>query len=238
MRSVVVVTSDKCYENREWPYGPIRGNRSDGWPSTSYSSSKSVAAELVTAAYRRSFFSAQNGRMVGIATARAGNVIGGGDWAEDRLLPDCIKALSAGRDIEIRNPHAVRPWQHVLEPLSGYLLLAERLNADAGGFGDAWNLGPVDEDARPVAWIASRIVERWGKGAGWASASGDAPHETTWLKVDASRARMKLGWAPRLRLAEGLDWTIEWHQRLNAGESARAVTDAQLSRYCEMDLAE
>jgi CDP-glucose 4,6-dehydratase len=233
VRSVVVVTSDKCYENREWPWAYRETDAMGGHDP--YSSSKGCA-ELVTSAYRRSYFSVRGGRQVGIATARAGNVIGGGDWAEDRLLPDCMKALSTGRDIEIRNPHAIRPWQHVLEPLRGYLLLAERLDADAAGFGDAWNFGPVDEDARPVAWIVSRVVEQWGLGANWASTPGDAPHETTWLKVDSSRARMKLGWAPRLRLADGLAWTVEWHRRLNAGESARALTDAQLSRYCEMDL--
>jgi CDP-glucose 4,6-dehydratase len=231
VRSVVVVTSDKCYENREWPWAYRETEAMGG--QDPYSSSKGCA-ELVTAAYRRSFFAVSGDRAVGVATARAGNVIGGGDWAEDRLLPDCMKALSVGRNIEIRNPHAVRPWQHLLEPLRGYLLLAERLHADADGFGDAWNFGPADEDARPVAWIASRVVEQWGEGATWSLASGDAQHESNWLKVDASRARAKLGWMPRLKLTDGLAWTVEWHRRLNAGAAARAMANEQLARYCEL----
>jgi CDP-glucose 4,6-dehydratase len=169
--------------------------------------------------------------VVGVATARAGNVIGGGDWAEDRLLPDCIKALRANEAIAIRNPHAIRPWQHVLEPLCGYLLLAERLHANAARFGEAWNFGPADEDARPVAWLASRIVQQWANGATWFDASSDAPHESTCLKIDASCARTRLGWAPRLRLANALAWTVDWHQRLATGEPALTLTDQQIARY-------
>jgi CDP-glucose 4,6-dehydratase len=229
VRAAVVVTSDKCYENHEWPWA-YRENEAMGGHDP-YSSSKGCA-ELVTTAYRRSFFSAQDDRAVGVATARAGNVIGGGDWAEDRLLPDCMRALSAGRCIEIRNPNAIRPWQHVLEPLCGYLRLAECLAADAIGFDHAWNFGPADEDARPVAWIVSRVVEQWGNGASWSLTSADAPHEATWLKVDASRARQELGWAPRLKVADGLAWTVEWHRRLDAGEAARALAIEQLARYC------
>ena len=232
VHSVVVVTSDKCYENREWPW-PYRETDAMGGHDP-YSSSKGCA-ELITSAYRRSFFADPRGRAVGIATARAGNVIGGGDWAEDRLLPDCMKALTAGRDIEIRNPRAVRPWQHVLEPLRGYLLLAEQLSADTAGFGDAWNFGPADEDTRPVSWIASRVVEQWGEGATWSPASGDAPHEANALRVDASRARMKLGWAPRLALTDGLAWTVDWHRRLNGGAAARVMASEQIARYCAMD---
>jgi CDP-glucose 4,6-dehydratase len=226
VRSVIVVTSDKCYENREWPWAYRETEAMGGHDP--YSSSKGCA-ELVTAAYRRSFLAT-----VGVATARAGNVIGGGDWAEDRLLPDCMRALGAGEAIAIRNPNAVRPWQHVLEPLCGYLKLAERLAADAVGFGDAWNFGPTDQEAKPAAWIASRIVERWGDGATWFHASGDAPHEAAALKVDASRARMRLGWAPRLRLDDALAWTVEWHRRLAAGEHALALTDQQIARYREL----
>jgi CDP-glucose 4,6-dehydratase len=228
VHSVIVVTSDKCYENREWPWAyretePLGGH-------DPYSGSK-ACAELVTAAYRRSFFSAD--RTVGVATVRAGNVIGGGDWAEDRLLPDCLRALEAGRAMAIRNPHAVRPWQHVLEPLCGYLLLAERLYADAARFGDAWNFGPADE-TRPVSWIAARVVERWGGGAGWFCADDAELHEACLLKVDASRARLLLRWAPRLALDQALAWTVDWHRGVAAGESASALTLAQIARYCEL----
>jgi CDP-glucose 4,6-dehydratase len=229
VRAVVVVTSDKCYENREWLWAYRETEAMGGHDP--YSSSKGCA-ELVISAYRRSFFAQPDGPVVGIASARAGNVIGGGDWAEDRLLPDCMRALCNGRCIEIRNPRAIRPWQHVLEPLCGYLRLAECLDADADGFGDAWNFGPADEDARPVAWIVERVVERWGDGAAWSLASDDTPHEATWLKVDASRARMRLGWAPRLILPDSLDWTVTWHRRLHAGEAAGALAAEQLDRYC------
>jgi CDP-glucose 4,6-dehydratase len=232
VRSVVVVTSDKCYENREWPWAYRETEAMGGHDP--YSSSK-ACAELITAAYRRSFFSAPSGRIVGIATGRAGNVIGGGDWAAERLLPDCMMALPAGRSIAIRSPHAIRPWQHVLEPLCGYLLLAERLFADPAAFGDAWNFGPPDEDARPVGWVVARLVEQWGGVASWHVTSGDVPHEADHLKLDASRARTRLGWRTHLRLEDALAWTVQWHRRLNAGEPARALVDEQLSRFCEMD---
>jgi CDP-glucose 4,6-dehydratase len=226
VRSVVIVTSDKCYEDRQWPWAYRETDAMGGFDP--YSSSK-ACAELVTAAYRRSFLD-----RVGIATARAGNVIGGGDWAPDRLLPDCMRALAAGEPIAIRHPEAIRPWQHVLEPLDGYLLLAEHLALDGADFSDAWNFGPADADARPVGWIADRIVEQWGDGATWCHNPGDAAHETTSLKVDASRARMRLGWAPRLSLQHALCWTIEWHRRLTDGEPALALMDEQLSRYGAM----
>lgn len=226
VRGVVVVTSDKCYENREWPWAYRETEAMGG--DEPYSSSKGCA-ELVAAAYRRSFFPA-------IATARAGNVIGGGDWAEDRLLPDCIRALATDQPIAIRNKSAVRPWQHVLEPLSGYLLLAERLVADTD-FANAWNFGPADEDAKPVGWLASFVVREWGQPASWCEVSGEPMHEAGALKVDASQARAKLGWSPRLRLADALRWTVEWHRRLSAGERALALADEQLTRYSAMGVA-
>ena len=226
VRSVIVVTSDKCYENREWPWAYRETEAMGG--DDPYSSSKGCA-ELVAAAYRRSFFPA-------IATARAGNVIGGGDWAADRLLPDCVRALTTDQPIVIRNKSAVRPWQHVLEPLCGYLLLAERLAAD-NEFADAWNFGPADEDAMPVGWLASFVVREWGQQASWCEVPAEAVHEAGALKVDASRARAKLGWSPRLRLADALRWTIEWHRRLSAGEAALLLADEQLARYCAMGAA-
>lgn len=222
VRCTVVVTSDKCYEDREWPW-PYREIDAVGGREP-YSASKGCA-ELVASSYRRSFYPA-------IATVRAGNVIGGGDWAEDRLLPDCIRALTAGESVAIRNPHAVRPWQHVLEPLCGYLLLAERLAENPARFGDAWNFGPPDEDARPVGWIASNLIERWGDHASWEVVSGDGPHETETLKVDASKARMRLGWTPRLPLEEALRWTVDWYRRQAKGEAALALTEAQIAEYC------
>lgn len=234
VRSVVVVTSDKCYENREWPWAYRETEAMGGHDP--YSSSKGCA-ELVSSAYRRSFLATEGGRRVGVATVRAGNVIGGGDWAEDRLLPDCIRALSAKRAIEIRRPDAIRPWQHVLEPLCGYLVLAERLHAAPEAFADAWNFGPSDDGARPVAWIASQVVTHWGDGASWSNVADDGPHEMTYLKVDASRARARLGWAPRLPLQQALAWTVDWHRRLNNGESARAVTEEQLTSYCAIGCA-
>ena len=224
VRAVIVVTSDKCYENREWVWGYRETEAMGG--RDPYSSSKGCA-ELVAAAYRGSFFAA-------IATARAGNVIGGGDWAEDRLLPDCLRALSSGEPIQIRHPAAVRPWQHVLEPLCGYLLLAEHLHDDAAAFGDAWNFGPSDDDSWHVGRIASCVVKQWGGSASWCEVAGVAPHESATLKVDASRARAKLGWVPRLRLQEALGWTVEWHRRLGAGTAALALTDEQLACYCEI----
>ena len=226
VRGVVVVTSDKCYQNNEWPWAYRETEAMGG--DDPYSSSKGCA-ELVAAAYRRSFFPA-------IATARAGNVIGGGDWAEDRLLPDCVRALTTDQPIAIRNKSAVRPWQHVLEPLCGYLLLAERLAAD-NEFADAWNFGPADEDAMPVGWLASFVVREWGQRASWCEVPAEAVHEAGALKVDASRARAKLGWSPRLRLADALRWTIEWHRRLSAGDAALLLADEQLARYCAMGAA-
>jgi CDP-glucose 4,6-dehydratase len=223
-RAVIVVTSDKCYQNREWSWAYRETDALGG--RDPYSSSK-ACAELVAAAYRGSFFPA-------IATARAGNVIGGGDWAEDRLLPDCVRALSSSEPIQVRHPGAVRPWQHVLEPLCGYLLLAELLYDDAATFGDAWNFGPNDEDAWPVGRIASFVVKQWGEPASWREVGGCGAHEAATLKVDASRARAKLGWAPRLPLAEALGWTIEWYRRLDAGAAALALTDEQLARYCNI----
>ena len=223
LSGVVVVTSDKCYENREWPWAYRESDALGG--QDPYSSSKGCA-ELVAAAYRRSFLPI-------IATVRAGNVVGGGDWADDRLLPDCIRALNAGKPVEIRNSHAVRPWQHVLEPLCGYLLLAERLHQDPAAFADAWNFGPMDDAARSVGWVASFVCDRWNNGARWHEISADAPHEAGVLRVDSSRARYALGWTPRLPLSDALGWTVEWHRRLAAGESALAITDGHLARYCD-----
>lgn len=230
LRACVVVTTDKCYENREWPW-PYREIEPMGGHDP-YSASKGCA-ELVTSAWRRSFFDTPGA--AAIASARAGNVIGGGDWARDRLVPDCMRALMAGRTIPVRNPHAIRPWQHVLEPLGGYLLLAERLWEAPEGYADAWNFGPSDSDARPVSWIASHVVGRWGDGASWELIGGDHPHEATHLRVDSAKARTQLGWEPRLGLADCLDWTVDWFRRYHAGDAVERVTLDQIERYEQMD---
>jgi CDP-glucose 4,6-dehydratase len=210
----IVVTSDKCYENREWPWGyredePLGGH-------DPYSSSK-AAAELVAAAYRSSYD-------LSIATGRAGNVIGGGDWGEDRLVPDIFRALAAGRPVRVRNPHAIRPWQHVLNPLSGYLRLAEAAHADPAAR-RAFNFGPADDDARPVSWIVERLADRVEVDP------GPHPHEAHWLKLDSSLARARLGWRPAWDLATGLDATAEWFRAYRDGEDVRATTRAQIAAF-------
>jgi CDP-glucose 4,6-dehydratase len=225
VRAVVVVTSDKCYENRERPL-PYRETDALGGADP-YSASK-AGAELVAAAWRQSFFADGS---VALATARAGNVIGGGDWAEDRLIPDCIAALAAGRPIEIRNPDATRPWQHVLDPLSGYLGLAERLFISGAAFARPWNFGPATDDVRPVGQIADAVIARWGGDARWIAAGTSGPHEAGLLAVDASLARAELGWSPRLGLDQALSWTVDWYRRHHEGEPADRLVEAQLDAY-------
>ncbi|HKR65283.1 MAG TPA: CDP-glucose 4,6-dehydratase [Thermoanaerobaculia bacterium] len=217
VRGVVVVTSDKCYDNREWLW-PYRENEPLGGRDP-YSSSK-ACQELVTAAYRASFSGAA------IATARAGNVIGGGDEAKDRLVPDLIRAFTSGESAMIRNPASIRPWQHVLEPLHGYLMLAEGL-CEGEGFAEAWNFGPMEHDVRSVRDIADALVARWGAGAKWEQDESTQPHEARMLKLDSSKARARLGWMPRLSLDTALDWIVEWHQH----DDPRAATLEQIERY-------
>jgi CDP-glucose 4,6-dehydratase len=225
VRVVVNVTSDKCYENREWEWAYREDEPMGG--KDPYSASKG-AAELVTAAYRRSFFSGPAGTR--LASARAGNVIGGGDWGEDRLLPDVVRATLAGRPVAVRNPSAVRPWQHVLNPLSGYLSLARALwdePAHAGG----WNFGPAEEDARPVRWILDRLAARWPGGLAWAVDAAEHPPEAHHLKIDSSRARARLGWRPAWTLEQALDSIVDWYSALRSGADVRAVTLAQIEAF-------
>lgn len=229
LKSIVIVTSDKCYENREWVW-PYRENEALGGYDP-YSASKGCA-ELATAAYRRSFFlDADGGARPGIATARAGNVIGGGDWAADRLIPDIVRSTAERKPVRIRNPGAVRPWQHVLEPLRGYLALAEKLAADPGGASGAWNFGPWDSDARPVEWVTRTIVDLWGDGARWERDAGRQVHEAHLLKLDSAKARAGLGWRPRLNLAEALAWTVAWYKAHAAAGDMRTETLQQIRRY-------
>lgn len=230
VRAIVNVTSDKCYENREWAWG-YRENEAMGGHDP-YSSSKGCA-ELVTSAYRRSFFQDSSGKIkAGLASGRAGNVIGGGDWAEDRLIPDCIRALTQGKAVPIRSPKSIRPWQHVLEPLAGYLVLAEKLWQEPAAYSQGWNFGPETSGAKTVDWIADRMVAIWGQGARWENlAPNEALHEARYLKLDCSLATSKLGWHPRLTLEQTLQWVVEWYRRCHEGESAAKLTLEQIRSY-------
>jgi CDP-glucose 4,6-dehydratase len=222
VRAVVNVTTDKCYENLEREEGyredePLGGH-------DPYSSSKGCA-ELVTASYRRSF-------SLAVASARAGNVIGGGDWAEDRLLPDMMRSFMSNDIVSIRNPASTRPWQHVLEPLHGYLLLAERLYENAPEFAEAWNFGPDDHDAKPVEWLADRVVTLWGDSASWSNtADSQQPHEAGFLRLNCDKAKGRLGWKPRMNIDQALSWTVDWYRCFQRGEDVRAMTEQQISNY-------
>ena len=229
VRAIVVVTTDKVYDNQEWAWGYKETDTLGGHDP--YSASK-AAAELVTQSYRRSFFAAPiEGRTVGVATARAGNVIGGGDWADDRLIPDLVRSLSSQQPVRVRHPDAVRPWQHVVEPLSGYIRLAERLVTDPTAFAEGWNFGPEHADARSVAWIVDHVTRQWGDDITWGVEPGHHPHETTFLSLDVTKAGTRLGWHPRLDLATALDWTVHWYREHARGADMRAVTLEQLSAY-------
>jgi CDP-glucose 4,6-dehydratase len=230
VRAVVVVTSDKCYENREWNRGYTESDAMGGFDP--YSSSKGCA-ELLTASFRNSFFTPTPSEKRGIAVAsgRAGNVIGGGDWSRDRLIPDILRAIAAGQPVRIRNPHATRPWQHVLEPLSGYLLLAQRLVERGTEFAEAWNFGPAAEDARPVQWIVERLTERWRPPGSWTVDGGAHPHEARFLHLDVSKAAQRLGWNPRWSLDECLNRIVDWHRAAQAGADMRDFTLRQIEDF-------
>jgi CDP-glucose 4,6-dehydratase len=224
-QAVVNVTSDKCYENLEREAGYREDEPMGGHDP--YSNSKGCS-ELVTSAYRKSFH-------LKLASARAGNVVGGGDWSEDRLVPDCLKALEQGKAIQIRNPHSIRPWQHVLEPLSGYLLLAEKLASQPEKFAHGWNFGPAESDAKPVSWIADRLVADWGSGAKWEHLQmKNAPHEAHYLKLDCTNARNTLGWKPRLELDQTIHWIVDWHKRYLKGESVESICLSQIEKYSSL----
>lgn len=228
VRAVVIVTTDKCYENREWMWGYREIDRLGG--RDPYSNSK-ACAELVTDSYRQSFFTKAN---VAVASARAGNVIGGGDWAKDRIIPDAMRAFIAGTPLDVRNPASTRPWQHVLEPLNGYLMLAERLVTDGVAFAEPWNFGPPQELVLPVRDLVTRASETWSDGAAWRStAIANAPHEATLLQLDSVKARTRLGWEPKLSIAETVTSIVEWHKHVARGGDARAITEQQIVRFME-----
>jgi CDP-glucose 4,6-dehydratase len=229
-KAVVNITTDKCYENREWEWGYRENEPMGGYDP--YSNSKGCA-ELVCSAYRSSFFNAdtysQHG--VALATVRAGNVIGGGDWAQDRLIPDILNAFEKGQLVDIRNPHAIRPWQHVLEPLRGYLTVAEKLYSDGPSYAEGWNFGPNDEDAKPVGWIVEQLATLWGNDAQWQIDQGQHPHEAHYLKLDISKARIRLDWHPALRLNEALQLIIDWSKQRQSGANIRELTLSQIHHY-------
>lgn len=224
--AVVNVTTDKCYENREWVWAYRENDELGGWDP--YSSSKSCS-ELVTFAYRSSFF--YSAEAAGVASARAGNVIGGGDWTDSRLIPDILRAFDAGVPAVIRNPHAIRPWQHVLEPLSGYLLLAERLASGGQAWSEAWNFGPDYEDAQSVRQIADQLANLWGEKAVWQVDESQQVHEAQTLRLDSSKARSRLSWAPRWSLRESLEKTVEWHRCWKEGGDVKEASLAQIFSF-------
>jgi CDP-glucose 4,6-dehydratase len=230
VRAVVCVTTDKCYENREWVWPYRETDLLGGYDP--YASSK-ACAEIVSAAYRSSFFSLDrlHEHHVLLATARAGNVIGGGDWSEDRLVPDLVRGFGAGMPVLIRCPTAVRPWQHVLEPLHGYLTLAQKLLAQESTWASAYNFGPGEEDLWPVERVATKLVDLWGNGASWTRESAASVHEDHVLRLDASKARIELGWKPRLGIERALEWTVKWYRACSCDEDMQSFTLKQIAEY-------
>ncbi|MEH7548330.1 MULTISPECIES: CDP-glucose 4,6-dehydratase [Bacillaceae] len=233
IKALVNVTTDKCYENKEWHWGYRENDRLGGYDP--YSISK-ACSELITDSYRKAFFNPntydQHG--VGIATARAGNVIGGGDWAAGRLIPDCTQALLNGKKIVIRNPKSIRPWQHVLEPLYGYLLLAEKLYLNGTEYAEAWNFGPKDDDAKPVEWIVQRICEKWGGQTYYELDSRNHPHEASYLKLDYSKAKEELKWSPKWTLDQAIDKVIEWVRAYSEKSDIREVCFKQIKEFSQL----
>lgn len=230
VKAVVNVTTDKCYKNKEWIWGYRENEPMGGYDP--YSNSK-ACSELVTSSYRSSFFNPNEYEKhgIGIATARAGNVIGGGDWAKNRLIPDCVNALIKKEKIKVRNPQSIRPWQHVLEPLSGYLLLAQRLYEDGPDFAEAWNFGPNDSDSKPVEWIVQKICGKWGSTAGYEVDKENHPHEAHYLKLDCSKAKARLLWQPNWDLEQALEKIIEWVHAYQAKADMREFCLKQIREY-------
>jgi CDP-glucose 4,6-dehydratase len=233
VRAVVVITTDKCYENKEWVWPYRETDRLGGYDP--YSNSK-ACAELVVSAYRNSFFDPADYSRHGVAVAsvRAGNVIGGGDWAKDRLVPDIMRAFAAKEVLKVRNPDAIRPWQHVLEPLLGYLKLAEKLCETGVQYGGAWNFGPDYSDAKRVEWIVRQLAAEWGENARWQVDDQPHPHEAKMLKLDWSKASDALDWRPTMPLKQALQFTSAWYRRRNAGEDPRAITLEQIKQFMQL----
>ncbi len=230
IKVVINVTTDKCYENREWHWGYRENEPMGGYDP--YSNSKGCS-ELVTSSFRNSFFNPKeyNKHGVAMASARAGNVIGGGDWAEDRLIPDFIRAITKGEELLIRSPYAIRPWQHVLEPLNGYLTLAARLYEKGPRYAEAWNFGPDDTDAQNVEWITQKICENWGDNASYRIDTNPQPHEANYLKLDCSKAKAELDWYPRWNIQKTLSSIVEWNKAWLAGDNLRQTCFNQMNDF-------
>lgn len=224
VKSVVNITTDKCYENREWLWSYREDEALGGYDP--YSSSK-ACSEIVTAAYRQSFLA---GKGIGVASARAGNVIGGGDWSEDRLIPDFFRAIENKQTLIIRSPNAIRPWQHVLEALSGYLTLAERLHGEPEKYASSWNFGPSDDATKTVSWILNTLTEKIPN-TKWEVDSKPQLHESSLLKLDSSKARALLDWHPRWSLDESLNKIVEWHNQFNLGGNLKKFSYSQIASY-------
>lgn len=230
IKAVVNVTTDKCYENHEWHWGYRENEPMGGYDP--YSNSKGCS-ELVTAAFRSSYFNAKDYKNHGVAlaSARAGNVIGGGDWASDRLIPDFIRAISKGEDVTIRSPYAIRPWQHVLEPLIGYLTLASKLFSEGPKYAEGWNFGPNDKDSRNVEWVIETICRLWGDGASYSIDTNPQPHEANYLKLDWSKAKAELGWSPKWDIEIALKSIVDWNKAFLNGKNMRTVCNDQIELY-------
>lgn len=227
LKAIVNVTTDKCYENKEWVWGYREDEAMGGYDP--YSSSKGCA-ELVSSAYRRSFLKDQG---IGLATARAGNVIGGGDWSDDRLIPDILRAFEKEQGVIVRNLKSTRPWQHVLEPLSGYLVLAQQLYNDPAAYAEAWNFGPKDEDAKTVEWILDKMVAKWQGNASWRLDDQPQPHEASFLKLDISKAKSKLHWQPIWPLEHTLERIVRWHQAWLNKQDSQGLCLSEIHTYME-----
>jgi CDP-glucose 4,6-dehydratase len=230
VKAILNVTTDKCYENKEWHWGYRENEPMGGYDP--YSNSKGCS-ELVTSSFRSSFFNPKeySKHGVAVASARAGNVIGGGDWADDRLIPDFIRSISKGEKVKIRSPYAIRPWQHVLEPLTGYLALCEKLYSEGPAFAEAWNFGPDDKDAKNVEWITKTICDLWGESAQFEIDTNPQPHEANYLKLDCSKAKAELAWIPKWDIETTLKSIVDWNKSFIAGDNIRVVTENQIDQY-------
>ena len=232
VKAIINVTTDKCYENKEWYWGYRENEPMGGYDP--YSNSKGCS-ELVTSSYRNSYFNSKKytDHGVALASARAGNVIGGGDWADDRLIPDIIRAITNGQNVKIRSPYAIRPWQHVLEPLSGYLSLAVKLFSQGPKYAEGWNFGPDESDAQNVEWITKKLCKLWGEGASYRIDTDKQPHEANYLKLDCSKAKAELGWMPKWNISIALDSIVNWNKAYLNNENITEITIQQIKDYLQ-----